>query len=140
MKKTLFAALVLAAAGLAQAGMYDQPYAIIESGDNSETRKESRLAITKVDGKSTRNARKTDPIEPGKHTITVHFESARAIFRPEYLDIQMDLEACTRYRVVAQYEVKTGPDWKPKVYSEPIGECVKKFKKKEEAKKDAPAK
>jgi len=99
-----------------------------------------RGEITKVDGQSNRNARKTDPTQPGKHMITVHFESARAIFRPEYLDIQMDLEACTRYRVVAQYEVKTGPDWKPKVYSEPIGECVKKFKKKEEAKKDAPAK
>lgn len=141
MKRTLLAALALAAAGLAQAGMYDKPYAIVESGDNSETRKESRLSITKVDGKSTRNARKTDPIEPGKHKITLHFESARGNFRPEYLEAELDLEACTRYRVVAQYEVKTGPDWKPKVYSEPIGECVKKFKKKDEAaKKDAPAK
>jgi hypothetical protein len=135
MKKTLFAALALTAAGLAQAGMYDKPYAIVESGADSETRKESRLSISKVDGKSTRNARKTDPIEPGKRMITLHFESARGKFRPEYLDVQMDLEACTRYRVVAQYEVKTGPDWKPKVYSEPIGECVKKF-----AKKDAAAK
>lgn len=137
MKTTTFAALALTltAAGLAQAGMYDKPYALVESGDNSETRKESRLSITKVDGKSTRNARKTDPIEPGAHTITVHFESARGKFRPEYEELQMTLEACTRYRVVAQYEVKTGPDWKPKVYSEPIGECVKKFKK-----KDAPAK
>ena len=135
MKRTLLAALALAAAGLAQAGMYDKPYAIVESGDNSETRKESRLSITKVDGKSTRNARKTDPIEPGKHKITLHFESARGNFKPEYLDVQMDLEACTRYRVVARYEVKTGPDWKPKVYSEPIGECVGKFKKKEAAPK-----
>ncbi len=140
MKKTLFAALALAAAGLAQAGMYDNPYAIVESGNNSETRKESRLAITKVDGKSTRNARKTDPIEPGKHKLTLHFESARGNFRPEYLEAEIDLEACTRYRVVARYEVKTGPDWKPHFYTEPIGECVKKFKKKEEAKKDAPAK
>ena len=136
MKGNLLAAFALAlTAGIAQAGMYDKPYAIVESGNNSETRKESRVAITKVDGKSTRNARKTDPIEPGKHKITLHFESARGNFRPEYLDIEMDLEACTRYRVVAQYEVKTGPDWKPHVYSEPIGECKKKF-----AKKDAPAK
>lgn len=141
MKKPLFAALVLAAAGHAHAGPYDQPYALVESGDNSEVRKESRVSITKVDGKSTRSAtRKTDPIEPGKRMITLHFESARGNFRPEYLDVQMDLEACTRYRIVAQYEVKTGPDWKPKVYSEPIGECVKKFAKKDAAKKDAPAK
>jgi hypothetical protein len=135
MKRLFFAALALCLAGLAQAGMYDKPYAIAESGDNSETRKESRVAITKVDGKSTRNARKTDPIEPGKHKITLHFESARSIFRPEFLDVEMDFEACTRYRIVARYEVKTGPDWKPHVYSEPIGECVKKF-----AKKEAPAK
>jgi hypothetical protein len=134
-KRSLAAVLATFATPLALAGMYDKPYAIVESGDNSETRKESRLSITKVDGKSTRNARKTDPIEPGKHTLTLHFESARGNFRPEYLDAQLDLEACTRYRIVAQYEVKTGPDWKPKVYSEPIGECVKKF-----AKKDAPAK
>lgn len=141
MKKTLLAAFALAlTAGLAQAGMYDKPYAIAESGDNSETRKESRVAITKVDGKSTRNARKTDPIEPGKHKVTLHFESARAIFRPEYMDVEMDFEPCTRYRIVARYEVKTGPDWKPHVYSEPIGECVKKFAKKDAAKKDAPAK
>ena len=65
----------------------------------------------------------------------MHFESARAIFRPEYLDVQMDLEACTRYRIVAQYEVKTGPDWKPKVYSEPIGECRAKFMKDQAAPK-----
>jgi hypothetical protein len=47
----------------------------------------------------------------------------------------MDLEGCTRYRIVAQYQSKTNPEWKPKVYSEPIGECVAKFKKKDAAKK-----
>ena len=112
------------------AGMYDQPYAIVESGNASEVRNEARLAISKVDGQSTRNPRKSDPIAPGKHIITLHFESARGIFRPTSLDVEIDLEACTRYRIVANYEVKTGGDWKPKVYSEPIGECVRKFKKK----------
>jgi hypothetical protein len=109
--------------------MYDQPYAIVESGDASDLRKEARLAISKVDGKSTRNPRKSDPIAPGKHSITLHFDSARGNFRPVSLDVEIDLQACTRYRIVANYEVKTGGDWKPKVYSEPIGECVKKFKK-----------
>ena len=32
------------------------------------------------------------------------------------------------YRIVASYEQRTGPDWKPKIYSEPIGECRRKFK------------
>lgn len=111
------------------AGMYDQPYAIVESGAQSDVRKEAGLAITKVDGKSLRNTRKSEPIEPGKRTITLHFEGARGNFRPETMDIEIELQACTRYRIVANYEVKMGPDWKPKSYSEPIGECVKKFKK-----------
>ena len=122
--------LILAAALVATtayAGMYDQPYALVERGAASETRKEATLAITKVDGVGTRNSRKTDPIPPGKHRITLHVESARGEFRPEFQDIELDLEACTRYRVVASYELKTGPDWKPRVYAEPTGECRKKF-------------
>ena len=111
------------------AGMYDQPYAIVESGNTSELRKEARVAISQVDGKNPRNARKSDPLAPGKHVITLHFESARGIFRPTSLDVELDLQACTLYRIVANYESKTGGDWKPKVYTEPLGECVKKFKK-----------
>lgn len=131
MNKLLFAT-VLATLGVpaALAGPYDQPYAIVESGDASEVRKEARLAISKVDGKSTRNPRKSDPIAPGKHTVTLHFESARGLFRPASLDLEIDLQACTRYRIVAMYENKTGGEWKPKVYSEAIGECLRKFKKK----------
>ena len=128
-KLLLAAAFATLAIPAAFAGMYDQPYAIVESGDASETRKEARVAINKVDGKSPRNPRKSDPIAPGKHVITLHFESARGIFRPESLDVELDLQACTRYRIVANYENKTGGDWKPKVYSEPIGECARKFKK-----------
>jgi hypothetical protein len=45
--------------------------------------------------------------------------------------VELDLEACTRYRIVASYEIKSGPNWKPTVYPEPIGECRKKFSKKE---------
>jgi hypothetical protein len=118
---------VVLVAVAAFAGPYDQPYALVERGSASEVHKEATLAITKVDGVSTRNSRKTDPIPPGKHVIGVHFESARGVFRPEHRDLELDLEACTRYLIVASYESKVGPDWKPKVYAEPIGECRKKF-------------
>lgn len=120
------AALVATAA---LAGMYDQPYALVERGASSEARKEVSLAIASVDGERIRDPRRTDPIAPGKHRITVHFESARFNFRPEIQDIELHLEACTRYSIVASYEIKSGPNWKPKVYSEPIGECRKKFSK-----------
>lgn len=127
MKPTLAAIAAAMAAGAAFAGAYDQPYAIVESGNMSEIRNESRVAITRIDGQSTRNPNKTDPIPPGKHVITVSFSSARGVFNPDKIDHPMDLEPCTRYRVVAHYERKTGGDWKPVVYKEPIGECKKKF-------------
>jgi hypothetical protein len=113
----------------AAAGLYDQPYALVERGDASETRNEARVAVTKVDGRSTRDPRTTDPLPPGKHVVTLHFETARGAFRPEYLDLEMDLAACTRYRVVASYENRMGPDWKPRVYAERIPECERKFSK-----------
>ncbi len=128
--KYLFATMLATlAVPAALAGMYDQAYAIVESRNASELRNEARLSVSKVDGQSTRNPRKTDPIAPGKHRLTLHFESARGRFSPEFQEIEIELEPCTRYSVVANYESKTGPHWKPKVYSEPIGECVKKFKK-----------
>jgi len=126
----LLPALAATVATAAFGGMYDQPYALVERGMTSDTRKEVTLAITGVDGKAVRDPRKTDPITPGKHTISVRFQSMRFKFRPEQQDIELDLEACTRYHIVASYEIKSGPNWKPKVYSEPIGECRKKFAKK----------
>jgi hypothetical protein len=119
--------LALATSTAIAAGMYDKPYAIVERGDNSEVRKEAQVGIVKVDGPRTRNVRRTDPIAPGKHTVTLHFTSARGVFRPEYQDLEIDMAACTRYRVVAQYEGRTGGDWKPDNTSEPIGECRRKF-------------
>jgi hypothetical protein len=125
----------LLAATVAIAGPYDQPYAIVERGDPSEVRKEAVVAITKIDGVSTRNTRKSDPISPGKHRVTLHFESARGSFRPEFQEIDMDLAPCTVYRIVAQYESKMGPDWTPKVYTETLRDCQRKFGKAAAAKK-----
>jgi hypothetical protein len=137
-KRRLSVGFLAACATVATAafgGTYDQPYALVERGMTSDTRKEVTLAITAVDGKMTRDPRKADPITPGKHTISVRFESMRFKFRPEQQDIDLDLEACTRYQIVASYEIKSGPNWKPKVYSEPIGECRKKFARKNAAAK-----
>ena len=75
----------------AVAGMYDQPYAIVEAGDKNAAREEFTPAITKVDGKSTRNVRKTDPIEPGKHRITIRFETGRVTQSPEEVAREMEM-------------------------------------------------
>ena len=122
------ASIWVAVAPTALAGMYDQPWARVQSGDRSQVRKEERLAISKVDGKSARNTRQSDPLSPGKHLIEVRFETAAGPTNESTRELEIDLDACTTYRIVAAYEGVGNPNWKPKVYSEPIGECVAKFK------------
>jgi len=119
----------LAAAG-ALAGQYDKPYALVEAGDRSPTREEFPPAITQIDGESTRNPRKPDPISPGKHRVTVRFETAKVAQSPEEStrELDMDLEPCTRYRIAARRVGTTS--WEPKVYSEAIAECKRKFEQK----------
>jgi hypothetical protein len=124
---TPIAAALAVAATASAATLYDKPYSLIERGDPSEPRKEATVAITKVDGRSTSNVRRTDPIAPGRHTVTIHFDSARGRWHPEYRDLAMELEPCRLYRIVAVYQQRSGPDWTPKVYVEPIPACAKKF-------------
>ena len=118
-----------AATATVQAGPYDSPYALVEAGDPNAVRDEFRPAITRVDGASTRDPRRSDPIPPGKHRITIRFETARVTQSPAETSRELDLElaACTRYRIVARRT--GGTNWEPHVYQEPIGECAKKFGK-----------
>ena len=111
------------------AGPYDSPYALVEAGDANAARDEFAPAITRLDGSSTRDPRKSDPIPPGKHRVTIRFETARVTQSPAEATRELDLElaACTRYRIVARRT--SGTNWEPHVYQEPIGECAKKFGK-----------
>lgn len=122
------AAFALASLG-ALAGPYDQPYALVEAGDRSPTREEFPPAITQIDGESTRNPRRSDPIAPGKHRVTVRFETARVAQSAADVtrELELDLVACTRYRIAARRVGATS--WEPKVYSEAIPECNRKFAK-----------
>ena len=130
MKTTLAALAVLAGLvpGLAAAGPYDQPYGAIESGDRSQTRKHETVAISRIDGKSTNNPRRPDPVAPGKHAVEISFTSARAVVGDDLKTIEIDVQPCKRYRVVAQYHTSASGKWDPVVQSvEDIGECKKKF-------------
>ena len=126
--RRVLAALLLAAPGVFAAG-YDKPYAIVEKGDSSEVRREDGAAITQVDGQSTRDSRRTDPIEPGKHKLTIAYDTSRVTLSPEKArrEVEMDLKPCTLYRVAAKRKNNTGLDWDPVFHEEPIGECKKKF-------------
>ena len=70
---------------------------------------------------------KLDPVAPGKRKVQLRYETAKGKFRPETLEIEMDLKPCTRYEITAQYDNPLGPNWKPKIKEEPIGECRTKF-------------
>ncbi len=129
MRIFLAAAAAVTAPHCLAAPQFSEPWAIVEGGDRSQVREEFRPAITQVDGHSTRNTVRSDPLPPGKHVITIRFETGRVAQAPSEVsrEVEIDAEACTRYRIVARRT--GGTNWEPKVYSEPIGECAKKFKK-----------
>jgi hypothetical protein len=83
-------------------------------------REEFVPAISQIDGKSTRNTRRSDPIEPGKHVD--HGALRDGPRRPGLerggAEGRDEPGGCTRYRVVAHR--KDSVNWEPKVYSEPI--------------------
>jgi hypothetical protein len=122
-------ALLLFVSASAFAGVYDQPWSVVEPADASTVRKEFPAAITQIDGQSTRDTRRPEAVAPGKHRITIRFETSRVNQSEAETtrQVEMDLEACTRYRVAAQRT--TGTQWEPKVYSEKISECARKFQK-----------
>jgi hypothetical protein len=124
------AILVLVApalAAFAAFAAYDRPWSIVEGADASTVRKEFRPAITQIDGQSTRNTLESDALEPGKHQVKIRFETGRVNQSKDEEERVLDLELapCTRYRIAAART--TGTQWEPKVYTEKIGECVKKF-------------
>ena len=125
------ACLVLSAlaAAPAAAGLYDEPYALVESGRRSDVRKELPVVINSVDGKSTRSPRYSDPIAPGMHRIQVNFSTSSIPTLRGFRYLDLDLKPCTRYRVVAGYQNLVHlASWEPRVYIEPIGECAGKFR------------
>ena len=130
MRLLLAVAAASCAASATAATQFKEPWAIVEGGDESKVRKEFRPAITQIDGHSTRNTVRSDPLPPGKHVVTIRFETGRVAQAPSEVtrEVEIEAEACTRYRIVAART--TGTNWEPKVYSEPIGECKKKFEQK----------
>jgi hypothetical protein len=119
---------LIMAAGVALAGQYDQAYGLIESGDRSQTRKQEPVAISRIDGESPRNPRRPDPVAPGKHVVQIAFSSARAVVADDLQTIEIDVQPCKRYRIVAAYETAITGKWKPVVQAvEDIGECKRKF-------------
>jgi hypothetical protein len=125
-------ALLVSVAGCAAPPVYDEPYALIEPGLRSATRKEAPAFIHAVDGKIPVSSRYPIPVQPGKHVIDVYFSTNSSAGPPEASHHAVDIDAapCVRYRIVARYYGYydlVNPRWEPVVYSEPVGECLAKF-------------
>ncbi|HXZ48767.1 MAG TPA: hypothetical protein VEG27_07080 [Usitatibacter sp.] len=125
----LFAGLLLASSSAAVAGLYDQPWSAVEPADASTVRKEFPASITQIDGRSTSNPKRSEAVAPGKHVVTIRFETARVNQSEAEAtrELDLNLEPCTRYRIAARRT--TGTKWEPQVYTEPISECARKFQK-----------
>jgi len=126
----LAATITAGCATTAEESPYAEPYAFVEPGVASTTRKEAPAFIHTVDGQQPLNSRYSIPVQPGKHVLEVYFSSGSVAGSPEKHRKAVELQAapCTRYRVVARYTSLVNPtDWEPVVYSEMIGECAAKF-------------
>jgi hypothetical protein len=122
--------LFVVVAGCAAPAQYDEPYALIEPGFRSATRKEAPAFIQAVDGQiPVAGSRYPIPVAPGKHVVEVYFSTGSSAGEPDKhrRTIDIDAVACTRYRVVARYVDLVYAQWDPVVYSEPVGECLTKF-------------
>jgi hypothetical protein len=77
--------------------------------------------IARVDGKSqTARIVKT---EPGRRTVVVR-SPMRKGFKGSDVTLDLDLQACRRYYVNAQFKAGSGPDWEPVIAMvEPIAGC-----------------
>ena len=119
----------LLAAGCAAVGpSYDAPYALVDIGPLSASRKELPVIVNAIDGDSLLDPRRSGPLTPGKHQLEVQFSTRDGPYWKRKKMVELDALPCTRYRIVAQYTNLTNVDWKPIVYPEPIGECMAKFK------------
>ena len=110
-------------------GYYDPPYALVESGFGSPLRKELPVVIQAIDGETTIYARASGPIKPGRRVVDVYLGTRVGPYWKQLRQVEIDADACTRYRIVAGYQNLTHIEWTPVIYREPIGECLAELRR-----------
>ena len=116
------------ACGLARAGPYDQPWAVITSEDRSSSDPALRpVVVSRVDGEyAYRNQVVTTP---GTHTVTVGLPPRPGFKVGAQETFDLEASPCMRYFIAAKPDTAAGESWKAVVRrSELIGECATKFK------------
>ena len=69
--------------------------------------------ITAVDGRSTLSRQNPVPVEPGKHLITLVTTPVAGFGVPVYRDLELEVEPCKRYYIVAERDNRLLQDWRP---------------------------
>ena len=127
MKNLVIAALF--APSVALAGLYDQPYSIIQTDASRSSDHLIRpVLVNRVDDVNAQYDNRA-VVAPGKHAVTIDLAARQGFHLPTQITFELETKPCTRYYVVGRLEATTSQKWTPVVRSEePIGECRTKFK------------
>ena len=111
----------------ALAGPFDQPYCIIETDTMPSADSHLRpVIVNRVDEENSQNNRAV--VAPGPHKVTIDLPPRKGFRTATQHTFDLATEPCMRYYVAARLVSPTLQEWEPVVrYSEPIGECRKKF-------------
>ena len=125
MKRLL--AMTLFSATSALAGPFDQPYSIIETDTRRSADSHLRpVIVNRVDDENSMSNRSV--VGPGPHKVTIDLPPRKGYRTATQHTFDLATEACVRYYVAARLVSPTLQEWEPVVrYTEPIGECRKKF-------------
>ena len=109
------------------AGPFDQPYVIIETDNMPSADSHLRpVIVNRVDDENSRDNRAV--VAPGKHKVTLYLPPRKGFRTATQQTFELATEPCWRYYVAARLVSPTLQEWEPVVrYSEPMGECRKKF-------------
>ena len=112
----------------AAGGAYAKPYALFEPQQQMQVADTRPAFIVKIDGHDVAIDR-SEPVPPGMRTVVVSVPGPKGMSNPSRATLTIDAKPCTRYFVAARRSSPTARDWSAFVAaSEPIGECVRRFK------------
>ena len=81
--------------------------------------------ITAIDGRSTLSRQNPVPVEPGRHIVTLVTAPAAGFGVPEYRDLELEVESCKRYFIVAERDNRLLQNWRPVIDNvSPLGGSI----------------
>jgi hypothetical protein len=125
---TALAAPILALAGCATTGAYDEPYAEVWV---DRIRPADPLVIpvviNRVDGVTAMHLDHA-VVRPGPHKLTVDVPPRKGFRLATQAELTIDAAPCRRYYIAARLDTPVTQEWTPVVRSEEtIPECARKF-------------